>query len=502
MLLSPSALSQHALEPDYNEPLRPQVHFSPKKNWTNDPNGLVYFEGEYHLFYQYNPMGDMWGHMSWGHAVSHDLLHWQELPVAIPESGGEMIFTGSVVVDENNTSGLCLDGKPCLVAIFTGHRGSGASQQEVQNIAVSQDRGRSWQLYSENPVLDLKMANFRDPSVSWNRKANAWIMAVALPEEHQVAFYRSPDLKQWTRLSVFGPVGATGGAWECPDLLEVPNRTGNGSMWALKVGLNPGGVQGGSGEQYFLGTFDGVSFLPSQSSSLPRWTDYGKDSYCTISYNNLPKGKSPTLLGWMDNWQYAEKLPTSPWRGQMTLARQISVVQDKAGLSLAQQPVIEPLRMKGEPLAASLASGQDAVSLHKVEAPEEMDLSFKPSNASVFGVRLYSDEEHWVEIAFDRTSGILYTDRTKAGRETVEGFPAKTNAPVSEDRPWDLHLVLDRSSVEVFAQKGTIAMTNLLLPASRWTRIELFRRGGRGAVDVSGTAWPLSSGWSTPSDAH
>src|SRR5882724_4780 len=240
----PNAAAQSA----YDQPYRPQVHFSPREHWTNDPNGLVYFHGEYHLFFQFNPFGDVWGHMSWGHAVSKDLLHWQELPVAIAEKDGEMVFTGSVVVDRENTSGLCVPNTECVVAIYTGHRSTPELTQQVQNIAYSRDNGRTWTRYSGNPVLDLHLADFRDPSVSWDEKQKRWLMAVSLPMEHKVRFYASTNLKHWTQLSDFGPVGNVDGAWECPDLLRIPGENGS-EIWALKVGINPGAPQGGSGEQ-------------------------------------------------------------------------------------------------------------------------------------------------------------------------------------------------------------------------------------------------------------
>lgn len=197
----------------YDEAYRPQVHFSPREHWTNDPNGLVYFHGEYHLFYQFNPFGNEWGHMSWGHAVSTDLLHWTELHVAIPEKNGEMAFTGSVVVDRDNTSGFCAAKQDCLVAIYTGYREGTEGARQTQNLAYSVDQGRTWTRYAENPVIDLHLADFRDPSVSWDEKEGHWLMAVSLPAQHQVRFYSSSNLKQWTRLSDFGPAGDVGGAW-------------------------------------------------------------------------------------------------------------------------------------------------------------------------------------------------------------------------------------------------------------------------------------------------
>ena len=494
--LSASGQSTQPKAAAYDEKYRPQVQFSPQHHWTNDPNGLVYFKGEYHLFYQYNPLGDTWGHMSWGHAVSPDLLHWKELPVAIPETDAEMIFTGSVVVDERNTSGLCPNGNACLVAIYTGHRGHSETQREVQDIAASQDMGRTWQAFSGNPVIDLEMSNFRDPSVSWNDDAHAWLMAVSLPNEHKVAFYTSPDLKRWTRRSTFGPAGATGGQWECPDLLRVPGQKGSKDIWALKVGLNPGSLQGGSGEQFFLGSFDGTTFTQSTEPGSHGWTDYGKDSYCAISYNHLPAGEKPTLIGWMNNWQYADKLPTSPWRGQMTLARRLTAVHDQAGVTLAEEPVIAPLRkLPAKPLSRSLLPSMTETGLIDAESPMEFQLSFSPGDPQILGLRVYSDEEHWTEIGFDHANEKLYVDRTHSGATVAESFPARTEAPLVKGRPWDLHVILDRSSVTVFAQNGTLAMTNLIFPTGTKCRVMFFRQGGTKAVSVKGTFWNLRSIW-------
>jgi fructan beta-fructosidase len=338
---------------EYNQRYRPQLHFSPLKDWTNDPNGLVYFHGEYHLFYQFNPLGDAWGHMSWGHAVSTDLLHWHELPVAIPEQDGEMVFTGSIVVDSHNSGGFCASGKECLVAIYTGHRTSSLETRQTQNLAYSADDGRTWTRYAENPVLDLHMADFRDPSVSWDEKKGHWRMAVSLPMEHKIRFYASPNLKRWTRLSDFGPAGDVDGTWECPDLLRIPSETGSGDIWALKVGVNPGASQGGSGEQYFLGDFDGERFVASDTPGSRGWMNYGKDDYCAISFNGLPRGAKPVLIGWMSNCQYAAKLPTAPWRGQMSLPRRLSLLSDRAGLAIMQEPLTVPLRTRHQNYSAN-----------------------------------------------------------------------------------------------------------------------------------------------------
>jgi fructan beta-fructosidase len=479
----------------YDQPYRPQVHFSPREHWTNDPNGLVYFHGEYHLFYQYNPFGDQWGHMSWGHAISTDLLHWHELPVAIPERDGVMIFTGSIVVDRENTSGFCAPKTECLVAIYTGSGDTAQGRRQTQNLAYSMDNGRTWRRYAANPVLDLQMADFRDPSVSWDEKERHWVMAVSLPKQRKVRFYSSPDLKAWTLLSDFGPAGDVAGDWECPDLLRIPASNGKGgAMWALKVGLNPGAPQGGSGEQYFLGDFDGKSFTPSSELGSHGWTNYGKDDYCAISYNGLPRDQKPVLIGWMSNWQYAAKLPTSPWRGQMSLPRRLSWMKDDAGLALEQEPVIAPLHAGNTLISVTSNADLHTVKMAAENAPYELDLQFAASSEQIFGLRLYSDEQHWTEVGFNRQNSEFYIDRTRSGVEVAPDFPARTSAPLVGTRPYDLRLIVDRSSVEAFAQSGTIAMTDLIYPPSKNSRVELFSGSGKPVV-VKGESWKLGSIW-------
>ncbi len=254
-----NAVGSWGAEVSYQEPFRPQFHFSPAKNWMNDPNGLLYYDGEYHLFYQYNPYGDKWGHMSWGHAVTHDLIHWEHLPVALFEANDVMVFSGSAVVDWKNTSGFGQNGKPPFVAIYTGHYTSKPLQN--QNIAYSNDRGRTWMKYHGNPVLDINERDFRDPKVMWHEHTRRWIITVAWPVQRKIRFYSSPDLKTWTHLSDFGPAGSTSGIWECPDLFPLPVENVNGrEKWVLSVNVGSGAPAGGSGTQYFVGQFDGSQF--------------------------------------------------------------------------------------------------------------------------------------------------------------------------------------------------------------------------------------------------
>ncbi len=474
--LTLAALSaQDNTSPGYDQPYRPQYHFSPRQHWTNDPNGLVYFEGEYHLFFQYNPFGDEWGHMSWGHAVSPDLLHWRELPVALPEEDGVMIFTGSTVIDERNSSGFCTGGKHCLVAIYTGHTPESGSKPalQTQNLAYSNDRGRTWKKYSANPVLNLNMSDFRDPKVFWSEQGRHWVMAVSLPNDHKVRLYGSPDLKQWTTLSEFGPAGATGGQWECPELfpLSVEGKT-NESRWLMKVGLNPGARLGGSGEQYFVGRFDGTRFTNENPAALTLWTDYGKDCYCALTFNGLPRGEKPVMIGWMDNWQYAAKLPTSPWRGQMTFPRQLSLRETPDGIRLFQEPgALTALAGK-----ALKFEGNTNVPTHSFV----LTSTLKAGTAQEFGWKILSDGEHYTAIGYDSAKQVLVVDRTNSGLTNFsKDFPERVEAPLKiSGGDLRLEVLVDRSSVEVFADGGRIVSTNLVFPLVGANRIEAYSRGG------------------------
>ncbi len=325
----------------YNEAHRPQFHFTPAKNWMNDPNGPVYYKGEYHVFYQYNPFGTEWGHMNWGHAVSRDLIHWQNLPIALAEENGAMMFSGSTVVDWHNSSGFCrssdTEAPTCLVAIYTGH----SPNLETQNFAYSNDNGRTWTKYSENPVIDLHLSSFRDPKVFWHEGTNKWVMVTVLASQHKVRFFASADLKHWTALSDFGPAGAIEGAWECPDLFSFPvdNEAGQ-TKWVLSISVTRGGVAGGPGNQYFIGSFDGTTFS-SDSSDQTLWTDYGADFYASTSFSNIPPSDGRRIwLGWLTSWEYGKALSDS-WRGAHSIPRELKLKRFADGIRLVQEPVAE-----------------------------------------------------------------------------------------------------------------------------------------------------------------
>jgi sucrose-6-phosphate hydrolase SacC (GH32 family) len=503
-ILAACALGQQAHDgAAYQQPYRPQYHFSPREHWTNDPNGLVYFEGEYHLFYQYNPFGDVWGHMSWGHAVSPDLVHWQELPVALPEEDGIMIFTGSTVVDTRNTSGFCAKAQPCLVAVYTGHTPATASHTalQTQNLAYSNDRGRTWTKYRANPVLNLNMADFRDPHVFWSEQARRWVMAVALPDEHKVAFFGSADLKRWDRLSEFGPAGATGGQWECPTMVELPlEGDTRRTRWVLKVGLNPGGIQGGSGEQYFVGSFDGTRLINENPAPVTLWTDYGKDCYCALTFNGIPRTHVPIMMGWMNNWQYASKVPTQPWRGQMTIPRRLALEALPEGIRLVQEPVEDVALLRDRHFAWQ---GESAAELNRMLSAQsmpgrsfELRATVEPGGGQDVGWKLLADGGTFTEVGYSRARGEVFVDRTHSGvTDFSKDFPARTSAPLQTgDAPLRLTMLVDRSTLEVFAQGGRVAITNLLYPPPGANGIEFFSRGGKpGRITVD--LWTLKSAW-------
>jgi fructan beta-fructosidase len=305
---------------DNDAEYRPKFHFTPAKNWMNDPNGLVWHKGEYHLFFQYNPFGTQWGHMSWGHAVSKDLLHWEELPVAIPEEEDGSIFSGSAVSVGDE-----------IIAIYTRDN----EKLQAQCIATSKDNGRTFTKFEGNPVLDLGMEHFRDPKVF--RYDNRWIMVVVKAQEFTVCIYSSDDLKNWELQSEFGKVGAIGGQWECPDLF--PLTIEGEEVWVMIVSLSPGGIKNTSGTQYFIGDFDGKTFTPRYSTDEPRWLDYGSHNYAGVTFNNEPNNKR-IFIGWLNSWQKQSEVETS-WTGAMTIPRELGLAKVNGEIVLTQQPICD-----------------------------------------------------------------------------------------------------------------------------------------------------------------
>lgn len=478
---------------------RPQWHFSAQRNWLNDPNGLVYMEGEYHLFYQYNPFGDQWGHMSWGHAVSTDLLHWTELGVAIAEDERVSIYSGSIVVDAANTSGFGIAGEPLLVAIYTGCLRVPEGGQ-AQEIAYSTDKGRTWTKYAHNPVLDLGLRDFRDPKVFWHQATHRWVMAVILPDAHQVAFYASPNLRDWVYLSTFGPQGETGGIWECPDLIEFPAANRARSRWVLKVDTFAG-HPGGTGAQIFIGHFDGTRFTTDQTpSSTGQWVDYGCDFYAALSWNNLPsRHPAPVWIGWLNNHSYAAKTPTSPWRGAMSVPRELFLRETPAGSRLAQRPWSGLEALRGAAWSQPELALCDEVRSLPLPWDDtrclELCWSIPAVEADSFGLRLRVGKDAALVVGVDWARKVIYIDRSQSGR-TVDArrWVGRREAPLVEAAPGlVLRVLLDRCSVEVFAEDGLVCISELFFAEDENQAVEVYAQGGS-IPRSSLNAWLLGAG--------
>ncbi len=481
----------------HGQAYRPQYHFTPPKNWINDPNGLLYYDGEYHLFYQHNPFDNKWGHMSWGHAVSKDLLRWQHLPVAIPEfTKGEKttaIFSGSAVVDAGNKNGLCPPGtKDCLVAIYTGNvTASNKQLAQYQNLASSADRGRTWQQYAKNPIVDIGSKEFRDPNVFWYAPQKKWVMATVKATEHRAAFYESKDLKTWHLMSHFGKVGDTTKVWECPALMPVPIQNEPGrSRWVLFI--SAGHPQKDYvGMQYFVGDFDGTTFKLDPANPKPiapavgNVVDWGKDYYAAIQYNHLPAAQAgPVMVGWLNNWAYANDLPTTPFKGAMSVPRQITLKRTAAGLQLIQQP-LAGLR-KAEQTAFSVKN--KAIS-GRYEVPFrgdvfDLELTLKPGTAKSVSLNLFESKGERTVLRYDVTRQELSLDRTGSGNVAFHPkFSSVETAPVPlRNGVLKLRLLADKSVVEVFAQDGEATLTDLVFPTKTEGKLTLSAEGGAAQV--------------------
>ncbi len=450
------------------EPLRPLFHFTPPRNFMNDPNGLVFYKGEYHLFYQHNPLGNTWGHMSWGHAVSRDMMRWQHLPVALSEADGVMIFSGSVVVDWKNTSGFCRpsDGDPsCLVGIYTGH----GRRRQTQNLAYSNDRGRTWTKYPGNPVIDLGLENFRDPKVFWHEPGQRWVMVTVLADQHKVRFFGSRDLKSWETLSDFGPAGATGGVWECPDLFPLPvDAQPSEVRWVLDVDINPGAVSGGSGGQYFVGRFDGRTFVNDNPPDQTMWVDYGKDFYATLSFSDLPASDNRRIwMGWISNWLYANEEPTPAWRGAQSVPRELQLRRLPDGIRLVQAPIRELNNLRGRAAVAIPAAGM------ALPPGADIEIDLPASVAADTGLRFANGNGEEVLVGLQASPPEVFIDRRNARKGAWhKEYPGRHAAPVRGiDGRVSLRILFDRSVIEVFVNGGERVLTDRVYPTAPYDHV-------------------------------
>jgi sucrose-6-phosphate hydrolase SacC (GH32 family) len=477
--------------PAYEEPLRPRFHFTPARNFMNDPNGLVFYKGEYHLFYQHNPFGIVWGHMSWGHAVSRDLLHWQHLPVALREDDGVMIFSGSAAVDWKNSSGLCrgeANDPSCLVAVYTGH----GHNKQTQNLAYSNDRGRTWTKYAGNPVIDLGLENFRDPKVFWHEATNRWVLVTVLSDQHKVRLFASRDLKTWETLSDFGPAGATGGVWECPDLFSLP-VDGNPSnvRWVLDVDINPGAPHGGSGGQYFIGRFEGTRFVNDNPPDTTLWVDQGKDFYATISFSDIPQSDGRRIwMGWISNWLYANEEPTATWRGAQSIPRELALRRLPEGIRLVQTPIKELASLRVNATPKDVGARGSAL-----PASAEIEVEIPRGGWHETGVRFSNATGEEVLVGVTTSPTEAFIDRRRARRIAWHNeYPGRhAGAARWIDGRMTLRILFDRSVIEVFVNNGEQVLTDRVYPASPYDRVSWLRAdpppGGRARL------WELRSVW-------
>ena len=471
---------------------RPVIHHSPAYGWMNDPNGMFYKDGVYHLYYQHNPYGSTWGNMHWGHSTSTDLLHWKHEPVAIFPDAWGTVFSGSCVVDHDNTAGF---GEGAVIAIYTSAKPTPWGDAQSQSIAYSIDGGYTFTKYEGNPVLTSDARDFRDPKVFWYAPGKHWVLLLAVGQE--MSIYSSSDLKSWKKESSFGLMqGAHGGVWECPDLIELPVEGTDTRKWVLLCNINPGGPFGGSATQYFVGTFDGKKFV-NESPTETKWMDWGKDNYATVTWSNV-SGRTVSL-GWMSNWQYQNVLPLTQFRGANTLPRELSLYEEDGETYLKAVPVRELDNARRPALSHSqfqitdkdvtVGDFMDRAYLSDAKRPDskagayEICMSVRAGRGGEIHFGLMNGKSEKVDFRIDTGSGQLVMDRTRSGKTDFSiDFPAVTVARAAMGSTVDIRIVVDRSSIEVFGDGGRYAMTNIVFPSEPYDRIVFYGEYGNYTV--------------------
>ncbi|MCT2406080.1 glycoside hydrolase family 32 protein [Chryseobacterium antibioticum] len=480
---------------------RPNYHFTPKSGWMNDPNGMFYLNGTYHLFFQHYPDSNKWGPMHWGHATSKDLIRWEEQPIALfPDQLG-YIFSGSAVVDTNNTSGLG-DGKNVpIVAIFTYHdiAKEKANQVDVesQGIAYSLDKGKTWVKYSNNPVLrNPGIRDFRDPKVFWDQQSQQWIMTLAAQD--RAHFYGSKNLKDWSLLSEFGKeIGAHGGVWECPDLFPVKIKGTNEQKWALIISINPGGPNGGSVAQYFIGDFDGKTFTmdPHFTQQLARekavWLDWGKDNYAPVTWDNAPEGKR-LMIGWMSNWDYAQDVPTEKWRSATTIAREITLTKNEEGYKLRSMPVSQLSKYRGKSISKNKVLAKEMLLVKKDElnlAQSAMTINLKDLKEDTYTFTASNALGEKISFGINNKDHYLFIDRQNSGKTNFgNNFSTKiSKAQLSKSySEVSFNILLDKTSLEIFFNNGEEVMTEIFFPTKPYTALSVSSDARGTSVSMEG----------------
>lgn len=452
------------------EMFRPVYHHTPVYGWMNDPNGMFYKDGVYHLYFQYNPYGSVWGNMHWGHSTSTDLMHWKFEGCAIVPDAWGAIFSGSCVVDHENTAGF---GKEAVVAFYTSAKASPWGDVQSQSMAYSLDNGKTFVKYEGNPILTSSEKDFRDPKVFWYAPGKHWVMMLAVGQHMEI--YSSVNLKEWKKESEFGAMqGAHGGVWECPDLVEIPVEGTREKKWVLICNLNPGGPFGGSAAQYFVGSFDGKKFV-NESPTQTKWMDWGKDNYATVTWNNAPDGRC-IALGWMSNWQYANNVPTRQYRSANTLARDLTLYREGQELYLKSTPSVEVKKARGKKVSIPsfrVSEKHEIVNLFEDnQGAYEVEILIQNAGASKIAFCLLNDKGEKVSMYYDLNRKQFVMDRSESGTvDFSKDFPAVTVAPANVDKELTLRLFVDRSSIEAFGEDGKFVMTNLVFPSQPYVKM-------------------------------
>lgn len=452
------------------ESFRPVYHHTPAYGWMNDPNGMFYKDGLYHLYFQYNPYGSVWGNMHWGHSTSTDLMHWKFEGCAIVPDAWGAIFSGSCVVDHENTAGF---GKEAVVAFYTSAKSTPWGDIQMQSMAYSLDNGKTFTKYEGNPILTSSEKDFRDPKVFWYAPGKHWVMILAVGQHMEI--YSSVNLKEWKKESVFGAMqGAHGGVWECPDLVEIPVEGTREKKWVLICNLNPGGPFGGSAAQYFVGSFDGKKFV-NESPTQTKWMDWGKDNYATVTWSNAPDGRC-IALGWMSNWQYANNVPTRQYRSANTLARDLTLYRERQELYLKSTPSVEVKKARGKKVSIpsfKVSEKHEIVNLfEEKQGAYEVEIVIQNAGASKIAFCLLNDKGEKVSMYYDLNRKQFVMDRSESGKvDFSKDFSAVTVAPVNVDKELTLRLFVDRSSIEAFGEDGKFVMTNLVFPSQPYVKM-------------------------------
>lgn len=467
------------------EKYRPAYHHTPLYGWMNDPNGMFYKDGRWHLYYQWNPYGSKWQNMTWGHSSSADLVRWEHHPAAIEANGLGTVFSGSSVVDSANTAGF---GRDAVVALYTS-----ADVNQTQSLAHSSDGGMTFEIYPGNPVLTLE-SEARDPNMFWDADNGRWVMSLAHALDHEMLFFTSPDLKEWTLQGSFGKgIGAQDGVWECPDLFRLKVDGSDEEKWVLVCNINPGGPFGGSATQYFTGDFDGKTFIADTDAEgvIPtKWMDYGKDHYATVSWSDVPDNRR-VLIGWMSNWQYAGEVPTMQYRSANTLPREAGLFRAPDGqLYLSSSPVAELAALRDKP-SVSVRNKPAGGNGRNFPLPGsnggacEILLDIDSRKAGSVDITISNNDGESALLCYDAKAHTLSFDRRRSGlTDFSQDFPTVTTAPTFETNgKLSLRIFIDRSSIEVFGNGGKTVMTNLVFPTVPYSSVSVSAKGGNARIE-------------------